>query len=394
MLILRIIRYILGYARFEIRGEYPQRLINALSSRGVDVWGITRRGDIIEACILIRDYKKLLALKGKCRARIRHKRPVGLLIKLYSYRERVGFAVGIGIFFLSLKLLSLFIWQIDIVGNEYVEKNEIYSALENIGVTRGSRISEIDTFNIGDSLVLEMPQLAWAAINIEGSKATVNVSEVNIIPEHKENTPCNLKAKTDGVITGHTVTDGILLVKAGDAVVAGDLLVSGITDNADGTVTLRHASGEVFAETRHTLSYKQPFTEDRVYRTGVQEEKTVLEFFGFKIPLYLGSVQYEYESEYEELPMRIAGCELPISIHKRKFYEIDRRQVTLTPEEAEQKAREKLEELTKRQLPMVEIVTKEEVIKQQNDGIFVEYLYICNENIAFEEILSISTINF
>ena len=394
MFFIHIMRYILGYVRFEIYGRYPERLINILSNRGVSVWGVTRRDGFIEACISIRDYKRLPKIKGKCRVRIHHTQTVGLFVKLSGYKERIGFAVGIAVFFLIIKVLSLYVWQIDIVGCTYVDKADVFAALERIGIHYGTKISDIDAFNIGERLVMEMPELAWAAVNVEGSLATVDISEVNIVPERDDHTPSNLKARVDGRITGHRVTDGKIMVQQGDAVVAGDLLVSGIIEYANGTIGLKHSSGEVFAETQHTVSWKENYNGIRTVTTDKEKTKYVLELFGIKIPLYLGSEQYKYTAQYEEVPLVIAGKQLPISVHKAVFTEIKEEAYSLSEEEATEKARIKLEEITKSELPGVEILTKNEKIYNQNDGILVEYLYICNENIAFEEILSISTINF
>lgn len=394
MFIIRLIRYFFGYVRFEIYGRYPERLINVLSHRGVSVWGVSRRGNHITACVAIRDYKRLHTLKGKCRARVHHVRTTGLFIKLSAYRDKVGFAVGIGVFFLIIKILSLFIWQIEIVGNTYLEPSEIYAALEKVGVTHGTRISSVDGFNIGERLVMELPELAWAAVNIEGSKATVNVSEVRIVPERDDQTPCNLKARIDGRIVGHRVTDGKVMFGIGDAVVKGDLLVSGMVEYKTGVTALKHASGEVIAETEHTVSWFEPYRGVERLRTGRVQTKCVLEFFGIKIPLYLGSEQYLYETEYEESALAVAGVELPISIHKAKFYEVEEHEYTFSAADAERTAREKIENITKTELSDVKILSKNEKVDNQNDGISVEYLYICHENIALEEILSISTINF
>lgn len=394
MFIIRLIRYFFGYVQFEIYGKYPERLINILSHRGVSVWGVSRRAGHINACVAIRDYKRLHTLKGKCRLRVRHRQTCGLWIRLYAYRDKVGFAVGIAAFFLIIKLLSLYIWQIEIVGNTYIEPQRIYAALEKVGVSYGARRSAVDAFNVDEQLVLELPELAWAAVNIEGSRVTVELSEVRQVPQQQAHTPCNLVARLDGRIVGHRVTEGRLAVKVGDPVVRGDLLVSGILEYKNGTSGLKHASGAVIAETRHTACWFEPYSGTVFERTGRIQRKCVLELFGLHIPLYLGSTPYPYEAEYQQTPLTIAGVRLPIVLYEARFYEVRERDYTLSAAQAEQRARKQIENITKSELPDIEILNKTEKVNNQNDGICIEYLYICHENIALEEILSISTINF
>lgn len=393
MLFVKILHYILGYLRFRIYGDFPERLLNILAAKGVSVWDTVKKEDYIEASILIKDYKQIHSLKGKCRVKTRHIEPIGLFIKLKSYRARVGFATGFALFLVIIKVLSLFIWQIEIVGNNYTDGGKIKEALADEGVFIGAKVSEIDAFNLAEKLILHLPEVAWMAVNIEGSLATVDISEVNIVPDRSKTEPCNLKARLDGRITGHRVTDGRLEFKIGDVVVAGDLLVSGAIEHANGYTSLKHAAGEVFAETKHEISHTSKFNQTHTVRTGRAVTKSVVGFFGKSLPLYLGSEQYPFECEGNEQPLTLLGKELPISLTKAVFYETKDVEVTLSREEAVLQARNLAEAKAAYELGNAGILSKNEEIVEENDGITVRNLYICNENIALEEILSITTIN-
>lgn len=393
MLFIKILHYILGYVKFKIYGAHPERLLNILAAKGISIWQTTYHKEYIEACMYIKDYKRLHTLKGKCKIKTRYIKPVGLFVKAKSYSGRLGFAVGVLCFILTINLLSTRIWQIKIVGAEYTDTAAIEDALSDLGVYIGARKSDINAFNLPEAIILRVPELSWTALNIEGSLATLDVSEVRQVPEQEGTEPCNLIAKTDGVITGHQVTDGNLVVTTGTPVLAGDLLVSGTIEYATGYTGLKHAAGKVFANTEHTLSYTVPLSQIQQCRTGKTVTKSVVSFFGMVFPCYLGSEQYQYEAQGQTNRLNIMGADLPISLSAASFYETRAETVLYSRDEALTIAREQLAQLEQSNLGDARILSKEETIREQIDSITIENLYICNENIAVEQILSITTIN-
>lgn len=394
MILLRLLHFLLGYVRFKAWGDFPERLLNLCAARQIPVWGIVRRGGRIEGMVYARDYKKMRKIRARCGARLRILEKRGLPFLLRRYKKRAGLAVGFALFFLILRVMSTFVWTVDIVGNERVEDAQIQEALEKVGIWEGAAISSIDPANVRQRLLLELPELSWAAVNIEGTKATVDVKETRQVPEKiDEDVPCNLKAARDGRVIGHQVTDGHIAVQIGDAVVAGDLLVSGIMEHADGSSTLKHAAGQVFAETEHTISYTARYDQQETRRTGQVQTKKVLQLFGLKIPLYLGSVPEPYEKETHTDRLAFGDASLPISIITADFYETAVREYTLDADGAYAFALEKIAELEKEQLGNAEILSKNQSREVLEEGVRVTVHYVCKENIAVEEILSINATN-
>ena len=39
-MLITLLRYILGYVRFSVSGDFPERLFNQLAANGVSVWDI------------------------------------------------------------------------------------------------------------------------------------------------------------------------------------------------------------------------------------------------------------------------------------------------------------------------------------------------------------------
>ena len=394
MLLLRLLHFLLGYVRFKAWGDFPERLLNLCASRQVPVWGIVRRKGRIEGMVYARDYKKMRKIRAKSGVKLRILEKRGLPFIFRRYRYRGGLAVGFALFFLILKFMSGFVWTVDVAGNERVEDAKILAALERVGIEEGVPIDSIDPANVRQRLMLELPDLAWAAVNIEGTKATVDVKEVKQVPDKlDESTPCNLKATRDGRVVGHQVTDGRIAVQIGDAVVAGDLLVSGVMEYADGATAFKHAAGQVFAETEHTITYTARFDQRDTYRTGKVRQRRALRVFGFTVPLYLGSVRGDYEKETETHQMTFGETTLPISIVTASFHETAENAYTLDEAGALDLARRRIAELESEQLRGAEILSKEEQTETLEEGVCLTVHYVCKENIAVEEILSINATN-
>ena len=392
MFFIRLIHYFLGYVCFRIYGDYPERLLNILAHKRISVWNAVRRNGYIEARMYIKDYKKMHLHKGKLKVKCLHTSVHGLFVKMGKYRARLGFAVGVVVFVLVIKFLSLFIWQIEVVGNKTVESAEILAAVSRTGVEIGALKTYIDAFNISEKILLELPSLSWAAVNIEGSLATVDVSEVEIVPNREGEEPCNLKATADGIITGHRVTSGTVVVKTGQTVAQGDLLVSGIIDYAQGGYGLKHSAGQVYAQTKHELEVFIEYNQSEQFATGEVNVKRAFNFFGINIPLYLGSEYYEHESTAHENKLIFFEKSLPISITTAEFEAVRTIDYTLSKDAAIARGKSELQALSVETFGEAEIISESEQIIEQNDGILVKNLYICNENIAMEEILSISAI--
>lgn len=387
-MIVEALRDIFGYVRFEVKGEFPERLLNQLSMNGVSVWGIARKGKNITACISVRDYLKMRQYRGKNKVRTRILARRGLPFFASKYRLRVGFVAGLALYALVLFFMSSFVWNVRVVGNESIETEEILTACRELGLYEGADISDLDVEQIRTSLALKIDGIAWVSVNIEGVRATVNISESKG-GKNPEVPPCNLKASIDGVITKIEVTSGTIAVKVGQTVGKGQLLVSGITEYKDGAYQFGVSEGKVYAETSHETEIFVPFTETQTVRVGEPKHRKVLSFFGVRIPLYLGSVKGDYETETETKRYESNEMYLPVTLTDTTFYKLKTQTVTLTQEKAKQKGIQQLENFEKSDLMNAEILAKSVEFEVKSDGILLKAEYKCLENIAITDLLLI-----
>lgn len=389
MLLIKIIRLILGYVKVNLWGKYPERFLNVCASRGIKVWNTRRQGDRIEFCIFAKDYKKLRQLRLRCPVNIRHKRKYGLPFVAKKYRRRTGLEVGFAIYVVALVMMPKIVWGVNVSGNERISDSELQSALRNIGIYSGAKIENIDAANMRLRLALLLPDVSWAAVNVDGAFVNVEIREADN-RQDTDNTPCNLVANCDGRISAVYVKQGTATVKVGDGVRKGDLLVSGTEQYTSGITKFRHSDGQIIAETERTLTVSVPLNQVRSRYTDKIQTRNVLTVFDYDLPLYIGSVSYDYSLKTEEIPITVGNTKLPLTITQGQFRERVKSNYRLTEKEAETKGLETLKKLEKEEFAEFEILKKEVKTQPQKDKLVLTATYLCKGDIAQKEYIYIS----
>lgn len=388
-MIIRLLRYIRGYVAFSIKGEYPERLLNQLAANGISVWGMRRRKEEIEAFMPTKDYAEIRRCRKKNKVRTKVLKRYGLPVFMKRHKLRVGFALGAALYICALFVLSMFIWNINIVGNKETETAEIKEVCKEIGLKEGALRSDINTGRLKAMLALKLENAAWVSVNIEGVAATVNISEIEKAEKRPEKEPCNLVAERDGIITAVEATSGTVSVKVGQTVGKGELLVSGITEYKNGTYRFGAAEGRIIAETERELSVFVPFSQTETVRTGETVKRSVLSFMGLNIPLYFGSVKGTCEVDTDVAFFERDGRYLPVYLTTAIFYKTESVQRVLSYDEAVQKGEVELEKLKETELSGAEILRETVETDRFDDGVRITAAYKCRENIAKQDLLLI-----
>jgi similar to stage IV sporulation protein len=296
--------YLIGYVVISVKGVSLEKFINLTITNGIYLWGIQRQNyTTLTAKISIRGFRQLHGISNKIRCRIRIVEKRGLPFVLFRYRHRKMLAVGILVCVVILYGLSLFIWNVEVQGTEATDPSKILSAMESMGLKPGVPKSSIDPMLIENQLIINMPKLSWASLEIRGSRAILRVKESVLPPEKVDReTPSNLIAAKDGVVHNIIVLDGQAVVEEGQTVKRGQLLVSGIIEHPD-TIGERyvHSMGQIMARTWYEekveLSFKEPYRQ----RTGRSAEIKYIGWKQFKVPYRKDEIPFtDYDLEVQE----------------------------------------------------------------------------------------------
>ncbi len=381
MSILRIIRWLCGYVSVKLSGDNAAAFLNFCLQNKVSVWRVTKLGDDILVNMSLSDYKCIRSLRHRFGhiIHISHVAFIGLPKKILFINKRKSLAVGVAVFCTVLFAFSQFIWQIEIVGNKKISEKTIVDAYTELGVHSGMPRFELDSYALRDRLPLLIRDISWCSFNIEGTKLTVNITEVNEYDKTGKNEYSNLVAVTDGIIKNIDIISGNKIVDVGTVVSKGDVLISGAPELNSQQFT--YSEGKVFAETSKTVTVTLPKIKTVAKMSGNVSERTVVDFFGFKIPFYLDSVHHEYISELVTNNVRFVDGELPIKIIKRRFIEVEYENAERSQEEVINDATAKLlEEIKNHQIIELQILDK--IYSEDENNYIIKFECRCIEDIA------------
>jgi len=383
-------RFVLGCLKVSFSGEFPERILNLCAESGITLWGSKSVKKGLTTFIKVKDFYLLPCIVKGTKIKVHIEEKYGLPFILARYNKRWGIPVGAVIFLCFLEIMSGFIWIIDIKGNEKVKNTEILNTLSDIGIHEGILSGRISPKNDSQRLLLKLDSLAWASLNIEGSRLTVNITETKE-KKKNDNRPCNLKAEFDGILKKIDLKSGNSVVKVGDTVKKGDVLVSGIIENAGGTRFV-HSVGEVTAEVTHTFSLSEDFKKETIIENGKVTKRSVLEFFTLKIPLFLGNENKECNTSVYSENLKMFGAGLPIRIHTNEYRYTDNIILTRTEEKLKEELENKSDEILKAK-KIIDYKVKSKDFKTTEKGVSLKITVIAQQNIAYKDFLIISTGN-
>ena len=249
-----------------------------------------------------------------------------------------------GVFWLQGHMLFF-----EVEGNSTLPDRVILEALEQCGVGFFTPEDHVDLNLLKNQMISRLPQLSFLTVNHRGCIAQVVVREREEKPILAESAaPANILASKDGLITSVTATGGAAMIRPGDFVTKGQLMISGVT-NLDKTLMVSRAEGEVYARTWNALdaviadelAYKQ--------RTGRETRVFAVTFGKKKINFYKTSgISYgNYDKMTTEKPLTLpGGYTLPVSLTVTVF-----REYTVSTQPVEQtQAQLLLEQCVRQQL--------------------------------------------
>ena len=69
-MVVKLLKYLLGYVVFEAKGGFCERFINLCAMRRIDIWDVALSDDVIRAKIGIKKFGKLRSIAKKTGAKI------------------------------------------------------------------------------------------------------------------------------------------------------------------------------------------------------------------------------------------------------------------------------------------------------------------------------------
>ena len=324
-----------GEVRIRVRGASTERFLNVCLRGEIALWDVTREdARTLTATLSVRDFYALRRLMGRtgCRVRIveRHGAP------FWVNRIRARWVLGAGVFGLAalLVVLSQFLWVLEIDAAPGVPVGALREILREPGIYEGAYLGSEDTAVTRRAIQTELPEASVVAITRIGNAMRVEVDAAVPMPTKVDRAaPTGLVAVRDGVVSKVTANNGQALVKPGDAVEAGTLLISSAVPNTTewGQPHRTHGMGRVMAYTSRTAELIHPLSWTEWRQTGQTHVNYALVFGTRRINLYFGSgiPAWGCDKIIEKTRLSIGSrLLLPVSVVRQTYREKDAVPVT------------------------------------------------------------------
>ncbi len=331
-----LVSYLRGYVRLEVKKETQSfsDFWNVLCDLDILFWDLHQTEERLTCCVFAKDAHRLATLAPRLSVTVLEE--TGLPRLLFRYRRRFGLLLG-GLLCAGILWLSgQFAWRIEVSGNELLTQTEIEAGLEPLGCKVGAYLPSIDFFDLSKAYLLQEERLAWVSVQRDGNVISVRVKEKQTPKEEEKHPLSNLIASADGIIISTALGAGQSVVKPGDTVRKGELLVSGLCENKTGTYTLSGAQGKVFAKIEKEISVEIPFVQTVAVQSQEKKTEKMIKIFGktIKFSKKSGNFDAKYGTIRRERDVILFHrILLPIRVLETEYFLTEEKCVTLGEEE-------------------------------------------------------------
>ena len=335
----------------KISGVQIERFLNMCSFHKIKLFDIQR----IEQNCFIKIYADdFFLLKDICKktgikTKILHKK--GLYFILLKYANRKLFFLTASLCFVILCISSQFLWGIKIEGNQTITNDLITDYLQENGIYYGMPLSQIPINELKTTIRDTYDEIKWVSIYLKGTNLHIAIKENDTISPNTSIpfTYTDIIASENGIVDSIIVRQGTPMVKAGDEVSKGDILISGKVDIIAEDYTIKdtylcNADGDVY------LVYDYPIQEQisleylvKEY-TGNEIQRKNLYFKNKIIPIPYPPISYiKYDSLTEIIDYPLNNfLSIPITLKQTTYREYHMIRKKYTNTEAEKLLNEKL----------------------------------------------------
>ena len=378
-----------GTVRLEISGAEPERILNFCAQNGIEFWDTGPKADFaMQITIHAADYPLVQSQNGKNGIELRLVAAKGGKIITSSMKRRFVLCIGVGVCIVLLAISSLFVWRIDITGNDTISDGVILRALSESGLKNGTFWPALSSDEVRSDMLMKLPDIAWLSVNVHNSCVEVVIHERIVKPDIvNEAEHTDVKAAKSGYITKLSVLEGKALVSIGDTVSRGDTLISGTMDSETAADRQVHAMGSVQARTWYEINAQTPMYES--VKTEKGHSKTSLSLvFGKNLIKFSTDSRNNSASCAKINKLRYAALgeafTLPVGIIKQETTEFTLQKQRIDENAATQRLKQNLLSELKRRIGDGSVSQTSFSVSKTDELLTVTLRAECIENIGVE----------
>lgn len=305
-------------AEIFVDGLNLQPMLQCISRQNITLYGV-RRVDRLSAVIVVdyRNVSKVVDLLEKKCYNVQKIRYIGMASAWETVKRHIAFVIAMVLLIPLLVVASGVCFDIRIEG---ADRQVVMDALSNYGVGVGRSLVGI-SYDKLENYLTNTVNASFVTVSRRGSTLFVEVVPKNQVDEPIDlDSPCDIVATRSGVVVRIVLVQGVAMVKVGDFVKEGQVLIKGERVFNDGTSQPVRAVGQVFAAVE--CSYTEPFDGyiREFVRTGNVYSATQVVLGRFTSSVNVPFEQFDVEQTTEVLyPF---GVTLIHSVYFEKVYQV------------------------------------------------------------------------
>lgn len=345
--------YIKGYVCILVSGSQVNRFMNLCANHHIRLWDISIEETGFSMKIEVGDFfliKDMLKKTGSS-LKIRQKR--GFAFWLKKQAKRKLFLAGPFLCLFLLWFFSHFLWSVDVLGNRQITKDMLMDFLTEQGVYYGMPLSQIPLTEIKLKLREAYEEVNWVSVSVNGTQLEIRLKENDVWSQRRDQLPgLNLISPVEGTVTDILVRQGVALVKKGDQVKTGDILIEGKVPVYDENGEVKkveycQGDGDVWLLSEIPVQEELSLLYQRREYSGEERKKYYLEYGDKKWGVDIRKPPYlNYDIIEERKKLHLFGdISLPITLCTRTYREFSPVEAKYADQEAKQLLEKRMEKI-------------------------------------------------
>lgn len=357
-------QYLGGMVELRLPEHRTEEILQEITGAGIHLYQVKRQKDGLYLWILLDDFAVLQHLLRERRCPFHVQKRQGIPFFISKIKRQKGLWIGCFLCFSFVYLLFSFLWSYEVSGNISYSDEHIIALVQEYGLLPGSRSDKFDYDALQHKIVLDHPEFTWIQLRPNGT--TLHISVKERLPEGQvQHQQGSIVAGADGRITELLVFRGTPMVKRGDWVKKGQVLIGG-WDYPDrerdingefgpiGEPYAVKARGVIYGEQERVAVGSCALEERTLQSTGNRQEQIALVWNKHQAVIHGPKetpYQYSYQSSEIHSLLQWQQFSFPVYIKTTTFEEKKAEQRTYTQEEAYMMAVERARKRLQGQMP-------------------------------------------
>ena len=230
---LRLVRF-----TYKVKGLNQDRLIEKLKKQGIVLYNLKKVDNkLMYISVNLNQSKNFFAITKELCYNVKKIGYEGKGVALYYLMKNLGLILGAIIFVITLAVSNDYLFKMEFYGSGSIYQREVREYLYSQGVKESVRFSSFSMQTLEDGILASNPNLTFVSATKKGNTLSVYLVQKTQKAQTVERVN-QLNSTVDGVVEKIKVYRGRALVKEGDSVEKGQLLVDGKVQIKEQTLSM------------------------------------------------------------------------------------------------------------------------------------------------------------